>query len=349
MYLNLTKLSGQVRARAPLRLGLAGGGTDVSPYSDQFGGYVLNATIDKYAFASLSARAEGVSFTAADIGVSWQGEAIAPLPLQPSLGLLIGVYNRIVKDFLQGKAIPINLVTHSEAPPGSGLGSSSTMVVAIVQAFAEYLALPLGEYDIAQLAYSIEREDLGLAGGKQDQYAAAFGGFNFMEFYNDRVIVNPLRMKQENIAELETSLVLFYTGVSRDSGNIIQEQTKHVVQGDRPAMEALHQVKQEAQAMKESILQSDWSALAESMRRSWDAKKRMAKSISNPMIDQIYVAACQSGALAGKVSGAGGGGFMIFLVDPEKRPAVIERLGKFQGQVMSAVFVQQGSHSWRVK
>jgi len=348
MRLNLDKLYGKVRARAPLRLGLAGGGTDVSPYSDEFGGYVLNATIDKYAYATLSQHSESVEFIAADIGASWTGEPGIDIKVSKGLELHAGVYNRIVRDFLDGQPIPVSLVTHSEAPPGSGLGSSSTMVVAMVQAFVEYLALPLGEYDIAKLAYEIERVDLKLMGGKQDQYAAAFGGFNFMEFYNDRVIVNPLRIKADHLAELESSLVLFYTGVSRESANIIKEQTNNVVGRNDKALEALQAVKAEAQKMKEAILQGNFNNLAESLRSSWDAKKKMAVSISNSLIETIYNSAIESGAVAGKVSGAGGGGFMMFLVDPAKRPDVIRVLNSFNGQVMTAVFVKKGAHSWRV-
>ena len=208
-----------VRARAPLRLGLAGGGTDVSPYCDLHGGSVMNVTIDKYAYATIDASPDGLAhFIAQDAGAC---ERIAPAEAIADAGplqLAKGVYRRIVADHLDGRAPAIRVRTHSDAPPGSGLGSSSTMVVALVTAFAEYFGLALGEYEIAHLAYAIERNDLGLAGGKQDQYAAAFGGFNFMEFYaGDRVIVNPLRIKDWIRAELESSLVLCFTGVSRAS------------------------------------------------------------------------------------------------------------------------------------
>lgn len=348
MRLNIDKLRGKVRARAPLRLGFAGGGTDVSPYSEEFGGYVLNATIDKYAYATLSYCENGIEFVAADIDAKWSGPLAASVEAANGLVLHAGVYNRIVSEFLDGKPLPISLITHSEAPPGSGLGSSSTMVVAIVQAFVEYLALPLGEYDIAKLAFEIERVDLNLAGGKQDQYAAAFGGFNFMEFYNNRVIVNPLRIKSNHLAELESSLVLFYTGVSRESANIIKEQTNNVVDRNSQALAALHDVKAEALHMKEAILQGNFDNLAQSLRSSWEAKKKMAASISNSNIETVYNAAIAAGAVAGKVSGAGGGGFMMFLVDPAKRPDVIKTLNGFNGQVMTAVFVEHGAHSWRV-
>jgi len=338
-----------VRARAPLRLGLAGGGTDVSPFSDEFGGFVLNVTIGKYASVTLTPRNDGlVEFVAADRELSWSGPATEVLPLVKGLELHVGVYNRIVREFEGNESLPVTVVTHSEAPPGSGLGSSSTLVVALIQAFREYLTLPLGEYDVARLAYEIERIDLGLAGGKQDQYAAAFGGLNFMEFYGDRVIVNPLRIKPEHRAELESSLVLFFTGVSRESANIINEQVQNVKTGKEASVQAMHALKVEAVHMKEAILKGDFEALAMAMRNSWDAKKRMANQISNAKINEIYEAAIKEGARAGKVSGAGGGGFMMFIVDPAKRPRVMKCLAEFSGSVSTCMFAEHGAHSWRV-
>ena len=206
------------RSRAPLRIGLAGGGTDVSPYSDEFGGAILNATISHYAHASIEPIAEnGIIIQALDRKEEQRFEWSNELPINGNLDLLKGVYNRIQKDY----GLPLTnfcLSTFVDAPAGSGLGTSSTLVVAIIGAFAEMLKLPLGEYDIAQYAYEIERKDLMLAGGKQDQYAATFGGVNFMEFYdNDKVIVNPLRIKQEYLNELENNLVLYFTATSRES------------------------------------------------------------------------------------------------------------------------------------
>jgi D-glycero-alpha-D-manno-heptose-7-phosphate kinase len=339
----------KVRARAPLRLGLAGGGTDVSPFSSEFGGLVLNVTIGKYANVTLTGRDDGlVELIAADRELSWTGPAKEALPLVKGLELHAGVYNRINKEFGPRAPLSISIATHSEAPPGSGLGSSSTMVVALIQAFREYLTLPLGEYDLARLAYEIERIDLGLAGGKQDQYAAAFGGLNFMEFYGDRVIVNPLRIKPEHRAELESSLVLFFTGVSRESANIISEQVQNVKTGNQDSLRAMHELKAEAVHMKEAILKGDFEALALAMQRSWEAKKRMANLISNQKINDIYEAAIKEGARAGKVSGAGGGGFMMFIVDPAKRPQVIKCLTEFSASVSTCMFVEHGAHSWRV-
>jgi D-glycero-alpha-D-manno-heptose-7-phosphate kinase len=337
-----------VRARAPLRLGLAGGGTDLSPYCDLHGGHVLNATIDMYAHANIETRANtSVTFEAADLGVSWTGQADERLPTEGRLALHAAVHNRIVREFRAGQPVGLRMVTYCDAPPGSGLGSSSTLVVAMIKAYEEWLHLPLGEYDVAHLAFEIERKDLGLAGGKQDQYAATFGGFNFMEFYdNDRVIVNPLRVKNWILSELEASLVLFYTGVSRASAEIIEQQTRNVAEGDQRSINAMHDLKHDALAMKEAVLKGDFHCFAECMGKSWEAKKKTAADISNPSIETAFSAALEAGALAGKVSGAGGGGFIMFMVDPARRPAVGRALARSGGQVVPFHFTKHGTQGW---
>lgn len=339
-----------VRARAPLRLGLAGGGTDVSPYCDRFGGYVMNVTIGKYAYATLEGSPDGhVHFHAVDAGVAErvapQDVDLAPGPLQ----LMKGVYRRITNQFLGGRAPSLRIRTHSDAPPGSGLGSSSTMVVALVTAFAEYFGLPLGEYEVAHLAYDIERKDLALSGGKQDQYAASFGGFNFMEFYaGDRVIVNPLRVKDWVWAELEASLVLYFTGVSRASAQIIDEQSRNVREERTASMDAMHRLKDEAIRMKEAVLRGDLRRFAEVMQAGWLAKKQSATSISNPLIDQIEATARANGARATKVSGAGGGGFMMFVCDVSDRVGLVRALSALGGTVYDAHFTPHGATAWKI-
>ena len=340
-----------IRARAPLRLGLAGGGTDVSPYCDQFGGLVLNATIDKYAYSIIQPNeAEAkVRFVAADRQQNWAGDAAPELPLDGTLDLHKGVYNRIVRDFNGGRPLPLTLTTHSDAPPGSGLGSSSTLVVSMLKAFVEWLNLPLGEYDIARLAYQIERVDVGLNGGRQDQYAATFGGFNFMEFHpGERVIVNPLRIKNWIMSELEASLILYFGGVSRDSAKIIDEQASNVRKQDAQAIEAMHALKQEAVSMKENLLMGDFEGLIQSMEAGWQAKKRMAHSISNTQIDTVYEQAKQAGMRAGKISGAGGGGFMMLLVDPTRRMDVVRVLQQAGGEIFNCHFTEHGTQGWKI-
>ena len=339
-----------VRARAPLRLGLAGGGTDVSPYCDLYGGRVMNATIDRYAYAIIAPSNTGSAcFHSLDVGHEEIHSCDDQIEGSGPLQLLKGVYARVSREFLRGERPPLNVKTFSDAPPGSGLGSSSTMVVALVQAFAEYFSLPLGEYEVAQLAYGIERKDLGLAGGKQDQYAAAFGGFNFMEFYdNGRVIVNPLRTKDWVRAELEASLVLYFTGVSRASAEIIDRQSRNIDARDHDSTEATHQLKEEAIRMKECVLKGDLRGLEETMQAGWEAKKRMAAGITNPLIDRMERVAFANGARAAKVSGAGGGGFMMFLCDPERRVGLIRALLAEGGSTLDFHFTQLGASSWRI-
>ena len=340
-----------IRARAPLRLGLAGGGTDVSPYCDQFGGLVLNATIDKYAYTVIVPHPGEslVRFEATDKQSRWEGEMSPRLEIDTQLPLHKGVYNRIVRDFNGGRPFALTMSTHTDAPPGSGLGSSSTLVVSMIKAFVEWLNLPLGEYDIARLAFEIERVDVGLSGGRQDQYAATFGGFNFMEFHpQERVVVNPLRIKNWIISELEASLLLYFGGVSRQSSEIIDEQAANVKKEDTNAIDAMHQLKQEAIAMKESLLKGNFDGLVESMQAGWQAKKRMAKSISNPLIEETYELARSAGMKAGKVSGAGGGGFMMLLVDPARRMDVMRALAQTAGQVSTCHFTKYGTEGWKI-
>ncbi len=333
------------RSRAPLRIGLAGGGTDVSPYCDQYGGAVLNATISLYAHASLELLDEPkVIFDSQDKKQQVTLPAEFSLPLEEPLVLLRGVYNRIVRDFV-GKPFGARLTTYVDVPPGSGLGTSSTLVVAVVGAFVEALGLPLGEYEIARLAYEIERLDLGQAGGRQDQYAATFGGVNFMEFYaEERVIVNPLRVKAEYLYELEHNLLLYYTATSRFSGDIIVEQQQRVSRGE--SIEATHRLKEEAFRMKEALLKGRIDEIGEILDAGFQYKRQLAAGISTPLIEEIYATARRAGATGGKISGAGGGGFMVFYCPGNTRYAVAQALEPFSGQVFPYHFVKHGLLTW---
>lgn len=336
------------RARAPLRLGLAGGGTDVSPFSDEHGGFVLNATIDLYAQAILEPRDDGkVVFVAEDREECVVLDAIEVLPDVDPLRLHRGIYNRIVREFNGGKPLSFKLTTYADAPAGSGLGTSSTMVVCIIHAFSEWLNLGLGEYDIAHLAFEIERIEMKLAGGKQDQYAAAFGGFNFIEFgANDKVLVNPLRVKNWVLNELEASTVLFYTGQSRESARIIQHQIDSSREKGSASQEAMFTLKRDAVEMKEAILRGQLTTYAQILKRSWITKKQLAATVSNPELDAIYDSAIEAGATAGKISGAGGGGFFMFFVPPDRRMSVIRQLKKHHGEIMNFHFTKIGAQSW---
>lgn len=338
-----------IRSKAPLRIGLAGGGTDVSPYSDIYGGAILNATLSLYAYTSIKPREDGeIIINAIDRNEIIELKSKEQLEIDGKLDLIKGVYNRIVRDFIK-KPLSFEINTYVDAPPGSGLGSSSTLVVAILGAFVEWLKLPLGEYDIAHLAYSIEREDLKMAGGKQDQYAATFGGINYMEFYgNDKVIVNPLRIKSKFLHELEHNLVLFYTQTSRLSSKIIQEQTDNVNAKKSSSIEAMHQLKEQSVLMKEAILKGEVDNIGKILHDGWMHKKQMADGISNSSIDAIYQTALESGATGGKISGAGGGGFMIFYAPYIHKYKLIEQLNKLGGKVMPYNLTTEGLTTWTV-
>jgi D-glycero-alpha-D-manno-heptose-7-phosphate kinase len=338
------------RSKAPLRLGLGGGGSDVSPYSDIYGGAVLNATIDQYAHCTIEeTSSKSIVIHAADLGIKKRYHSLPVLPVDGHLDLQKGVYNRIVKEFGIKLPLSFRMTTWCDALPGSGLGSSSTMVVAVLKAFTEWLNLPLGDYDMAYLAYQIERIDLGFSGGKQDQYAATFGGFNFMEFYkDDRVIVNPLRMKRWIVDELEVSMVLYYTGASRSSDKIIKEQQRNTSTGEKRSIEATHRIKQNSYLMKDYLLKGDIVQFARALGRDWENKKKMASSITNKNIERIYAAAIKSGAYGGKVSGAGGGGFMIFTIDPTRRLNLINALSRFKGKVLNFHFSDSGCQGWKI-
>jgi len=337
------------RSKAPLRIGLAGGGTDVSPYSDEYGGAILNATVSLSANASIEPIAENaIILQALDRKEEQRFELSPSLPINGTLDLHKGVYNRIRKDF----GLPstgFRLTSFVDAPAGSGLGTSSTLVVAILGAFVEMLKLPLGDYDIAHLAYQIEREDLQLAGGKQDQYAATFGGVNFMEFYEgDKVIVNPLRIKSHYLHELENNLVLYFTATSRESAAIIKEQVKNVTNKDEKSIEAMHQLKEQSKMMKEALLKGRLHEIGEILDFGFEQKRKMAHNISNNDIENIYNAAKKAGATGGKISGAGGGGFMIFYCPDNTRYAVINALSKFGGEIKNYTFTKYGLSTWTI-
>lgn len=339
-----------VRARAPLRLGLAGGGTDLSPFSDEYGGVVLNCTIDRYAFAFLSPRKDGgLAFVAKDLG---KEEFFANPDDVQSAQLLLhrGVYERIMRDFNDGIRIPMTITTSVDTPMGSGLGTSSALVVALVEAFRRLLDLPLGQYDVAHLAFEIERVDLALSGGKQDQYAAAFGGTNYIEFLSDdRVIVNPLRVPSSTLNELESSMVTAFSGQARKSADIIDQQKAGMVAHRTKTLDALLALKADAVEMKSEMLRGNVPGMAKVLERSWISKKATANSVSNTRIDELYEIAVANGALAGKVSGAGGGGFLMFIVRPEDRHDLIEALHAAGADASPVKFTHIGCESWQTR
>ena len=333
-----------------MRLGLAGGGTDLLSFSSIYEGAVFNATIQMYSYCTLEPTDNGkVEFVAPDRNCNVILEAKPVLEIEEPLLLHRAVYNRIVKDYNDGKPISLKMSTSSDAPSGSGLGTSSVMVCCILKAYERLLGLDLNEYEFAHLAYSIEREDLGLKGGMQDQYATAFGGFNFMEFKKDgSVVVNPLRLSSEIVNELESSLLLYYNGRSHDSSKIISEQIKNTQSNNSTTIQAMLKIKDTAYRMKDAVLKGNISQIASIMRENWEEKKKTSAVVSNKDLEIITSYAFANGAEALKLSGAGGGGFILLYVNPTNRQQLFDALKKLNGIVWPVAFGSKGARSWLV-
>lgn len=338
----------EIRSRAPLRIGLAGGGTDLVDYSSQYGGAVFNATINMYSYCTIVPNAgQNIHFIAPDRSESVCVEMTDRIPVEPPLILHKGVYNRIVRDFTHGKPLSFTMSTSSDAPAGSGLGTSSTMVVTILEAYNRWLGLGLDDYEKAALAYDIERHDIGLAGGRQDQYAAVFGGFNLMEFKTDgTAVVNRLRLDDRSFYELESSLLLFYYGKSRDSGKIIEQQIKNTKDANPKTLEAMHRLKQAAYDIKDAVLTGDFIRFAQILRAGWEEKKKTSNIVTNKELEETINYAFANGAEAVKLSGAGGGGFVLVYCNPINRQKVSDALKQRGGIVFPVSFAKHGAVSW---
>lgn len=341
-----------IRSRAPLRISFAGGGTDVSPYADERGGLVLNATIAKYAYVTLCPRQDDtIQLHSTTYHTTAKYNIEEPLPYDGTLDLVKAVINRVFQDTnaASDRARGLEFFVHNDAPPGSGLGGSSTLVVALVGAFREWLHMPWTDYDVANLAFQIERVDMQMAGGKQDQYAAAFGGFNFIEFQRDRVIVNPLRVRRSTLNELQHNLLLCYTGKTRRSAGIIERQVQNYRERAMDAIHAMDELKRLAVEMKKSLLIDNLHEFGALLHEAWLSKRRMAAQISNAHIDELYETARRAGALGGKISGAGGGGYMFFYCPNETKYDVAEALDGLGAQAVDFGFDLQGMQTWRAR
>lgn len=334
-----------IRTKAPLRVSFAGGGTDVPPYPEQEGGCVLNATIDHYAWGSLRPRDDGrIRIESVDLGISFVCRVESRLELDGQLDLAKATILRLEAQNSRG----FDVFLHSDAPPGSGLGSSSALIVGLVGLVKELKALPLTDYEVAQLAYLIERQDLQIHGGHQDQYASSFGGFNFIEFLADRVIVNPLRIHQDTINELEHNLLLCFTGTTRRSDRIIEDQTKRFEERQVNTLQALKEQKQLAVDMKNALLRKQLDDFGDLLDAAWQSKKNLSPRISNSSIDEMYEVARDNGALGGKITGAGGGGYMLLYCQFELRHKVAEALKKLGVITTEFAFESRGLQTWRV-
>ena len=346
-------MSKVVFAKAPLRMALAGGGTDLEPYWSKYGGVVLNATIDQYAYCKIEPcvcnHEKCWSFKSVDLGIEERHDFYSTPFMQgeyvdSDLQLLVNTYQ-----YLTAKTDrhPVKITTYVEAPPGSGLGSSSALVVALIAAIAEYHKIPLGEYDIAEYAVEIERKICDMPGGKQDQFAAAFGGFNFTEFLQDgRTIVNPLRLNYKTQNMMELSTVLYYVGKPRSNSRVIENTAKGLVDSE-VVLNATHKIKDACIDYKRSLLTGDFKRISELMETYWRSKLETNPHVASPEILDAYEYALQNGATGAKISGAGGGGHMVLFTEFERRHELITALKEKEGRVVPFKFVKHGVDVWR--
>ena len=334
-----------MRARAPLRISLAGGGTDVPPFPRLEGGCVLSTTINRYAYATLQPRCDGnIRVHSLDFGVSVTYDSKDKLVYDGKLDLVKAAIRKLLVTERGG----FDLLLHSDAPPGSGLGASSAMMVALVGLLKEFEHLPLTDYEIADFACVIEREELGIQGGLQDQYAAAFGGFNYIEFLADRVVVNPLKISLDVLNELQYNLLLCYTGTMRLSGRIIQDQVERYERRDAETMQALRELKALTIEMKNALLRRELDDFGELLHKEWQCKKMLSSKISNAQIDRLYEIAREQGALGGKITGAGGGGYMLLYCPAERKRSVAAKLKEFNCTIIDISLEPMGLQTWRV-
>jgi D-glycero-alpha-D-manno-heptose-7-phosphate kinase len=335
-----------IRAKAPLRISFAGGGTDVPPFPQREGGAVLSATIDRYAWGSLHPRHDSaISIHSLDFDTSLSYSSKRDIDTEGEMGLVKAMLRKLGGVDDQG----LDLYLHTDAPPGSGLGSSSAMMVVLVGLLRDWKGLALTDYQVAEVAHEVERVDMGIAGGRQDHYAATFGGVNYIEFEADRVVVNGLRLGYDILNELEYNLLLVDTGKVRLSANIIEHQVSRYEAGEADSVAALRALKHLAGEMKACLLRREWDCFGRLLHEEWEYKKRMSDRISNPDLDALYDLARERGAIGGKVTGAGGGGYMLLFCRFDRKNAVAEAMRARGCDARGVAFQRRGLQTWRVE
>ena len=340
------------RARAPVRIDLAGGWTDVAQFAQPKPGAVVNATISIYSYASISAHEHGpepatgrrkpgdLTIYSADFNVFLKARSIKKLEYNGQMDLAKAALKRM------SLHTGFDVVTRSNAPAGSGLGTSAAMGVALMAAVAEMSGRKLLPYEIAEMASDIEKTDLGIRGGKQDQYASALGGFNFMEFFGERVRFAHLPVPAHGILELQKNLVLCYTGTSRLSGNIHAHVAKAFVRGDKATRGAIDRLKDIAREMKDALMRCDLISFAQLLSENWENQKRLHSTVTNEQTENLFEIARNSGAIGGKACGAGGGGCLLFYAAPNREHVLRKALESAGAQVVDFEFTQRGLETW---
>ena len=335
-----------IRARAPMRIGLCGGGSDLPEYLEHSEGLILNATISLFARVTIKPqpRGQGFHFNISDTQEVFRYTRDELEELEyTKLPLPVAV----TKYFLNHDEISdLSIHTHSDVPQGSGLGGSSCLVVALVKAYAEFLNMPISSYDCARIAIRIERELCGQPGGIQDQYASAFGGFNCLEISKDRVVVDRLPIKNWQACELSEHLIIAYSNIKR-TGPVIENQKKEASE-----IAERQQISSDFRALalgfRDQLMSGNFHRLPDILNNSWRTKKKMSENTSSNAIDDLIESILVSGARGAKLSGAGGGGFCLVFVAPENRGVVSRALTKFGCQIFPFSFWDKGVEAWEI-
>ena len=325
-------------ARAPVRISLAGGGTDLPAYYEKFGGAVVSTAIDKYFYVVLNVTEDdSLQISSSDYRTFYRHDGEEPVLWDGDLRLPRAILNHF------GIKSGLSMFLASEIPPGTGLGSSSSVAVAIIKAVGTAMGNTMSKHQLAEIACHIEIEKLGEPIGKQDQHAAAFGGLNWMEFTREEVLVEPLNVSPDVRMALEHNLLSFFTGSSRNASEILQRQTRNSKRQEASVIEALHRVKAMAYEVRQALEQGDLRTFGALLDENWAQKKRFASGITNPRIDQAYETAKDAGALGGKISGAGGGGFLLLYCEPDKQESVTRALDRHGFKRMDYRFDHTGA------
>jgi len=326
--------------RSPVRISFAGGGTDLPAYYESYGGAVLSTAINKHFYTVLHRRTDGkIQVISSDLRVVETWEDLKQTSINDSeLEIPLCVLKEL------GVEVSLNLFMASEIPPGTGLGSSASVCVNVLKTMATYLKLPLSKYEIAERAFYIARHILHKHVGKQDEYAAVFGGLNFIEFHQDNsVTVQPLGLAPAALREFQACLLLFFTGAAHHSWTILKEQEDSTRRDKGPAVTSLHAIRGYAEEMRDALLKLDFDRVGLLLHEGWQAKKQVSKKISTGRIDELYDAARRSGALGGKITGAGGGGFLLLYCRPEHQPRLRNVMNEMAAREMSFDFDLQGA------
>lgn len=341
-----------IRSRSPVRISFGGGGSDVSPYTEEFGGAVVNVAINRYAYTTFVERDDGrIIIDSLDLNQKVEYESLDEMELDGNLDLAKSVVlyfkenHPVFLKELQG----FELHTSCEIPPRSGLGSSASMFASVIGIFNKLAKeYRIDNYEVAELAYFLERKKLANAGGRQDQYATAFGGLNFIEFKGDSFVkVSPLKLKPDYLLELESNLLLLNIGPRSESGDILSDQIENL-KNNQASIEATHKTKEFAHKMKYALIRGDLYQFGQLLHQGWQEKKKFTNKISNPQIDEIYEVLMKAGAMGGKVLGAGGGGHILFFCEPGRKLHVLKKALEIGTKEVPFTFDYEGLTTWTI-